>query len=181
MLKKKDLGPNRNAVLAGAKEAFFKAMLNGGYAGDHGIKIPVGLRVNTDKLAWNTKITTRVGDDFQVIDEWWATPYSDCSGGSTVILYRDGLFWHPIWWMSYHGKYSVEVIPFLKAALADAYTKGLFIGGRGQNEYRNSALVYRNHMLTADFAGFEGREEIRDAEVSGNSHGFHQYAGGSFI
>jgi len=78
---KTKLGFNKAAVLAVARKVFFKAML-AGYAGAGG----------AEKTKYpNGRVTIRYRDpdqpDYIVLDEYWVTPYSDSSSGTTTILY----------------------------------------------------------------------------------------------
>jgi hypothetical protein len=162
---------NRNVVLAGAEEAFFKAMI-AGYAGGGKTR---GLNVEVQKIRNGKMVIVRL-KDYMVIDEWRTTPYSDCSAGTTTIFFRNA----PVWWMSYGGSYSKEAIPFLKMALARAYEKGKFCGGRGPEQFKNGLFLYSNYVRLKDFTRFQGREEIRRLKVA-EVLGFHEYLGMALI
>ncbi len=95
------------------------------------------------------------------------------SGGQTVI-YVESV---PAWLMQYHGwckDDNPEVLAFLKAALAAAYARREFHGGRGLPKFRGTKLLYTNSPQVPrhvrheeDFAGFVGHEQIQlpDATV----------------
>ena len=83
------------------------------------------------------------------------------SGGQTVI-YQNG---KPAWLMQYHGwckDDNPKVLAFLKAALADAYAKPHFFGGRGIDGFEHDAspdLMYSNDPFGPFESGY-GIEKI---------------------
>lgn len=79
--------------------------------------------------------------------------------------------------MQYQGSYPPEVAPFLKAALAAAYKRGMFYGGRGEPTFFTEAggLLYRNHVHEPGFTQFSGKEELLN--VYGVVVGSHHYSG----
>jgi len=155
-----------------ARGVFFRAML-AGYAGNS----------NNDKV---TKIKSLNGNevtiaytegDFVVVDCYNTTPGFNTSVGKTLILFRG----NPIWWMSYEGEYTDSVIPFLKSALAGAYSIGLFNGGRGPADFNDGRYRYRNRCSPKSrFDAFFGREEILVSKSNGLL-GYHEYRGQSMI
>lgn len=175
-MNSKTLKIDKAEVLAGAKEAFFKALLVG-YA--KGKKDPKVKSVVTT-FSNGKKVTTEVGN-YTVVDEWHTTSFSDYSAGSTTIF----LLHNPIWWMSYGGHYPDLAIPLLKRALSAAYQKHWFFGARGVKfmDDLESRLYYINDCH-GDFNKFCGREEIHDMGSGPNSGailGFHEYSGMSFL
>lgn len=98
--------------------------------------------------------------------------YVDCyfsangkSFGQTTIWFQG----QPVWGMQYSGfwdKDDKRVIPFLKRALAAAYAKGEFYGGRGPHHFQDEdgSLIYTNQPDDDDFGCFDGWEEISDSQ-----------------
>lgn len=63
--------------------------------------------------------------------------------------------------MRYKGMYPVEVIPTLKAALADRYGANDFCGGRGPHKFRlPGESVWYENAWTGDFTNFQGTETV---------------------
>lgn len=142
-------------------EIFFRAML-AGYAGTAKKETP------PDSPGMK-RITFKRGR-YLVIDQWQTSPESDFSFGGTTIFYNDV----PIWWMTYEGWYLKETIPFLKEALAKAYSARSFLGGRGQDSFQRGQFLYRN-LFQGSFVSFCGREFITKAD---QELGHHEYRGG---
>lgn len=159
----------KEMILSLAKAVFFRAMLDG-YAGKTSqkstkIKTPDGYRTITYQE-----------DDFQVVDRYCVTPQSDYSAGTTTILFRDSA----VWWMSYGGRYLEEIIPFLKQALASAYHKREFHGGRGPSMLVEEELFYQNNVEPGStFREFSGYEKV--GYIDGDVLGHHRYFGLSLI
>ena len=110
--------------------------------------------------------------DFRVVDVWFTAPGSSYSFGQTIIWYRN----IPVWVMSYHGTYQDFAIPFLKAALRNAYDKNVFCGGRGSSPFLADGFQYNNRVDCYDWRDFRGREEV--FHFSSNSRvGWHEYQG----
>ena len=171
---KEGLPMDRSLILAGAERAFFKALLTG-YAGgemDSGVQA-----VSKEKTEYGRKVTVLVNDDFTVIDEWDVTPFTDCSGGRTTILFLN----IPIWLMFYLGSYPKEAIPTLKTALGQNYRAGIFNGGRGPDNYSDNIFSYENFVKHgSSFANFHGEERIY-SRVAGGIVGYHEYMGKALI
>jgi len=129
-------------------EVFFEAMMDG-YAGGK-------LRRSVKTLSPDgyKTIEFHMGD-YKVIDRYCVTPHSDFSAGTTTIFHL-GV---PVWWMTYGGRYSAAVIPFLKKALYQAYRKNEFNGGRGPGCFSEKELVYANFVAErSTFGAFSGEE-----------------------
>lgn len=154
------------------EKVFFLAM-NAGYATD---VVPRLIR----EMPWMRAIPFEHNEDghhFLVIDSWSISPDSTFSFGSTVIV-RDGI---PVWYMTYNGRYSEEVISFLRKALEANYSSFEFYGGRGSFIYpreRNpGGYRYFNQVtMGSSFRGFSGKEEIVFND-SGILLGNHSYEG----
>jgi hypothetical protein len=158
-----------HTILGGAREAFFKAMLDG-YAGDQKKSAKT---VSSD--GYKT-IEFPIGD-YLVVDRYCTTSCSDFSAGTTTIFFRGSA----VWWMSYAGRYPEKVIPFLKEVLRKAYEEEIFFGGRGRDSSNNEAFVYSNQETEGwDFTRFKGREEISDIKTT-KRLGFHEYLGMALI
>jgi len=160
----------RGSIIHRAERVFFKALL-AGYAGDGS-----GVKKEKPPDGYRTMTWPPTGDHggFKVVDRFCVTPTSNRSAGTTTIFFED----QPIWWMSYGGYYDDSAIPFLKTALADAYGRQEFRGGRGPIRFQNGNFVYVNRQGFdgTSFACFEGREEIFEAS-SERLLGFHKYFG----
>lgn len=167
----------RQEILEGAKQAFFKAM-RVGYASN-------SKRVKKERTPDGYKTITFTDGDYTVIDRYCVTPRSDYSAGTTTILFKGA----PVWWMSYCGFYDKDVIPFLKRALAKTYRRNEFNGGRGPESYkdRTHKFEYSNSdgydWERCDFSNFKGKEEIweKTSLSTGVQRGFHKYFGHSLI
>ena len=158
---------DKKAVLEGAREVFFKAHL-AGYAGD-------GEGSVKTKSADGKVSIEFVDGDYRVLDEYYTTPHSDYSFGTTIIFYKDA----PVWMMYYGGCYKKEIIPFLKEALGKAYETNSFFGGRGIKTYVVGALHYQNFPM-GTWDDFKGSEEIRIYETR-EKLGFHESGGRSLL
>lgn len=130
-----------------------------------------------------SKVYRYLRGDFLYVDCYFSSGRK--SFGQTVVCFCG----KPVWWMQYHGAWEStdeRVIPFLKKALAAAYSAGLFIGGRGPRVFEEEHLVYVNNPTASQFgfADFQGREEIR-GEMLPDQHGrrsllfWHEYRGGA--
>jgi hypothetical protein len=174
----------RQVILTLAEGVFFRAMIDG-YVGGKGQK---STKVTTPD---GRTIITYIEGPFRVVDEYWTTPQSDASTGATTIIFSQilhGVFVEtPVWGMGYGGRYPKEVIPFLKSALATAYRRHEFCGGRGPERYIEEGLTYENHSrqgveldsIGSSFTGFQGHEEI--GVTGGKTLGFHHYFGMAMI
>lgn len=156
----------REEVLEGAKKVFFKAML-AGYAGKEANKTKTSDGYTTIEYS---------EEDFRVVDRYLTTPNSDYSAGTTTIFFEN----KPVWFMAYAGRYSSEVIPFLKSVLRRSYESELFVGGRGLEVYREGGLIYNNDVAENDFSYFCGRESIFYSK-EGSREYFHDYFGMALI
>lgn len=165
----------RRVILLAAQGVFFRAMFEG-YVGVDGQK-----SIKSEKDA--CKYIQYTEGNFRVMDQYCVTPQSDFSAGTTTIFFQES----PVWWMSYGGQYPPEVIPFLKRALAKAYSRWEFYGGRGPERYIEESLTYENHSrqgveldsIGSSFDGFQGHEEI--GITGGATLGFHHYFGMALI
>lgn len=158
---------DKKAVLEGAKEVFFKAHL-AGYAGDG--------KDSVKTKSADGKVTIEfIEGDYRVLDEYYTTPHSDHSFGTTIIFYKGA----PVWMMHYRGYYRKKVIPFLKEALGKAYAANAFFGGRGIRTYVVERLHYQNFPM-GSWSDFKGMEEIRIYETR-EQLGYHDYGGMSLI
>lgn len=146
---------------------FFKAMVGGWAVGGQKIKI-------ADMPGYKA-IPFRDGD-FYLLDRYCVTPNSPKSAGTTTIWFQ-GI---PVWLMNYGGFYEESAIAFLKRTLCKTYEAHQFVGGRGPLVCIEGSLIYVNQPCLNDFAKFEGREQILDAE-NGMSLGFHEYWGFSLL
>lgn len=117
-------------------------------------------------------------DDFTLIDYYFVASGSNASYGSTVIWVAN----RPVWVMHYGGWYKKEVIPFLKAALREAYSQNQFFGGRGPQRYTNNEylFLYCNKWIEGYFGNFHGLEYVLD-EHRNQRLGEHRYFGGLMI
>jgi hypothetical protein len=114
-------------------------------------------------------------EPFHYIDKYVVS--GQYSGEETIIYLREGKD-VPIWIMQYHG-WSKEgdkrIIPFLKQALKEAYSRHLWLGGRGPTQFPASqtadrystsgltegTLVYRSWPEQPnEFHTFKGVERI---------------------
>jgi hypothetical protein len=129
------------------------------------------------KFVTLTCLTPLFGD-WALVDQWGP------DGGRTFI-FEDNV---PIWLMRYYGKYPKNRIPLLKAALADRYKDGDFVGGRGPGSFEVPGEVgwYRN-AWKGDFSNFSGRETIsmpKTQPMVGSvmaTVGAHDYWGGMLV
>lgn len=160
----------KTVILEGAKQAFFKAMLDG-YAGGKNRK-----SFKTKTPDGYTVIIFEDGE-FMVEDRYCTTPHSDKSTGTTTIFFRNVA----VWWMSYGGHYPKKVIPFLKEALKQAYEKGEFYGGRGPGVSMGNGMLYTNNLAYGNFKKFRGVETIHKSSRIGKLLGFHEYFGMSML
>jgi hypothetical protein len=159
---------NKEEVLEGAKQAFFKAMMDG-YAGD---------RKNSIKTTTpdGYKTIEFTDGEFKVVDRYCITPDSDHSAGTTTIFFKNV----PVWWMSYGRRYPKNTISFLKEALKKAYGVGEFCGGRGPDFFTKDSLQYHN-AWAGDFSRFQGGEEVFARLMVSELVGFHKYFGMSLL
>jgi hypothetical protein len=142
-------------------DAFFMGMLNG-YAGN-------GVKGSIPELS--AKVTTWKEGHYTLVDHWHTTKLSRKSFGTTTISFDANI----VWKMQYWGEYKDEVIPFLKEALAYAYSKGLFIGGRGPYRFEKNGLLYVNVPIVDGLEDFRGKETV--VNEAGHVQGWHEYCG----
>lgn len=167
-------------ILEGAKQAFFKAMLDGYAGGENRRSVKV-----KDEDGYTTITYTTEDGKYKVVDRYCTTPLSDKSCGTTTIFFRTGLIWSAVWWMSYGGHYPESVIPLLKAAMKANYERGVFNGGRGPSFFpfpsSQEEVLYTNHFY-GDFTSFKGEEFINSFKVDEVGRvGFHNYFGRSML
>lgn len=161
----------QNLSINEVETAFFEAMVEGWAAGAEPKSTP-----------WDHSIVFMGNVRFWVRDSWITDPngIGDC-GRIVIWLKGSSLFSSkPVWVMQYGGYYDEAVISFLKAALMESYSSGLFYGGRGPYEFSDDqrwpGLKYRNIVERNSFGGFWGWEQIECG--SGISAGHHHYHGG---
>ncbi|MBI2003669.1 MAG: hypothetical protein HYS78_01695 [Parcubacteria group bacterium] len=151
-----------------AEQFFFEAM-KGGWA------MPVP-KSHIPALPGSKSIPFRIGE-YTLLDYYFVAPGSDSSYGTTVIWVTE----RPFWVMHYGGWYKKEAIPFLKAALRQAYSQNQFVGGRGPNSYHEKGhpFWYRNHIenFANSFARFHGFEDVVNTE-NDEVLGEHRFFGG---
>jgi len=150
------------------KEFFFKAML-AGWAGE-------GKKSKIAELPGYKYVVFRE-DDLMLTDIYSVTSNSSKSSGLTTIFYNN----NPVWVMHYWGWYYKKAILIVKEALTQAYSKGIFWGGRGLEALNGNSMDYRNWPDENSFDCFSGREFVR---LEGDEHsilGYHEYKGGSLI
>ncbi len=135
----------------------------------------------------NEKTITIQMNDLVYQDKYWVTPASDCSAGTTTILYKHNNGWVPIWWMSYAGRYRKKDIPFLKKVLLVNIREKRFVGGRGPERYKEEFRSYSNNCL-GSFGDFRGIETIKCFEEPKRENterwiivGHHRYQGMSLL
>ncbi|MEK7639236.1 MAG: hypothetical protein AAB388_03705 [Patescibacteria group bacterium] len=145
-----------------AEEHFFAAMRQG-YAADC-------VKGSLPDLP-GSKSIEYTHDDWRVLDVYFVTVDSNWSAGSTTIWFMN----RPVWIMQYAGWYEEAALPCLKAALADAYTRGDYVGGRGPEYFDyDSHARYWNKVAKNCFTGLtQGEEEVESAD--GQSLGRHFY------
>jgi hypothetical protein len=165
----------RYTILANAKKIFFKALL-AGYVGNK-------KNVRKEQRPNGEKIITWISPDgiWKVVDRYVTTRGSKWSAGSTTIFYRG----EAVWWMSYGGWYEKRTIPFLKKALARAYTTRIWNGGRGCrffSDVSHPGVIYSNTTspVNNDFTNFSGEEQIT-LENGSEILGYHKFMGMSLI
>jgi hypothetical protein len=155
-------------TLAGAKDAFFKAMA-AGWAGE------VTQKTTIPEFP-GSKIIIFECDGYKVVDAYLSNPDSHKSNGSTTIWYK-GV---PVWVMTYQGYYDKVALPFLKECLLQAYvTERKFYGGRGPGLVRGEGFTYTNQIAPTAFTNFEGEEHVFD--LKGRPRGYHSYRGMSLL
>lgn len=175
-------------ILEGAKAAFFEAMIDGWVGGEN-------RRSKETKTADGHTIIEYVTEDgkFRVVDDFITTRLSDKSAGTTTIFFKEeGGLQTPVWWMSYGGHYPEGAISFLKSAIAKAYERKLFLGGRGLAKVistRHEVNELKFHLIyinkwNGDFQSFNGVEEVLQNPLVGYDPeliGYHQYFGMSLL
>ena len=131
-----------------------------------------------------SKMISYTKGDFKLIDYWFSS-LDDFSCGHTLIYHRDVLhtLGIPVWVMSYHGWYTKEVEPFLKAALRKAYEDCNFVGGRGPELFSAEEpssfkdFVYMNEVeKQSNWKNFQGKEQISSRSTMRRC-GWYKYQG----
>ncbi len=178
---------NRNEILAGAREAFFYAMLHGWVAGgDHKKVVRVPGSFDSKEVSYSAGLSYK-RKWFLVVDRYCVSEAGKSAGTTTIWLNHD-----PVWFMSYGGAYLKEDIPFLKNALTRVYSEKQFFGGRGPtslaipaHHVNGGVLVYANEVeKDSTFEKFRGKEAIIGPSKDGGSpefRGHHDYWGMSLI
>lgn len=133
-------------------------------------------RVSIPQFPGDKIIVARQGL-FEIVDQYCVAP-----GGWSTGVMKIRYIGNVVWVMHYGGRYSEEVIPFLKLALRQVKWSREFIGGRGPRVFPNpgGTLLYVNTPEINGFSKFRGKEEIFDVQT-GKSLGFHEYWGMSFL
>ena len=123
---------------------------------------------------------------FKVLDAFTKVHTNGISSGFTTIWYVTMFKEIPVWTMSYGGSYPKEVIPFLKLALMENYSKNIFNGGRGLPEFvhkKYPKLTYNN--CDEELCGFSHFSEFKGYECISDEYdeyvGHHHYQGISLI
>lgn len=164
----------KEAILLGAQTVFFEAKLDGYVGGECRRSVKV-ITMEGDTMV--TTITFNDGN-YQVVDQYKTTIDSDRSDGRTVVSFKG----EEVWCMFYGGRYTKELVPFLKEALGTTFQTHTFVGGRGPVLYPKDNLAYHN-LFNGVFSGFHGREYV--AEILSASRevqlGYHEYIGTSTI
>ncbi len=109
---------------------------------------------------------------YRLLDEYQKTQGSTYSFGSIMIWSSDV----PVWGMSFSGHYSKEARRVVKAAMRAALEKGMFVGGRGLQDFSLNGLRYTNQFGRWDFRDFDGNESVYD-HTNLLSHGRQRYHG----
>ena len=159
-----------------AREVFFRAMNEGGYA--------IGAPPNPIAGIPGAK-----GHIFECKDFWGAWQVIDCwisqrrgcqSAGWTLILLNRS----PVWQMTYHGAYPDHLLPLLRLALRTNYAAQRFLGGRGSPELADKELGVRYVNRTdpaQDFMSFSGEEVIEEiprvTTSTATRLGWHRFQG----
>lgn len=176
----------REALLREGQSEFFRAMLQG-----YATEAPT---LSIDGFdGWKFVQPYRRGP-WHLIDGYFVGSVG-VGAGTTFMSFKG----EPFWYMQYHGWYSKQAIPFLKASLLENYRQSIFIGGRGPRQYTfaavNALYVYTNNPDSvgtngaelAGFACFAGTEMIvlRNKELAEADHadrlGCHRYHGGAIM
>ncbi|MBU1092488.1 hypothetical protein KJ836_02375 [Patescibacteria group bacterium] len=148
------------------REFFFAGMIKGYASGAEAEPIP--------KLP-GFKGYRHSDEDGLTLLDYYAPSSTGFSAGSTII-WLDGI---PIWLMTYEGWYENCVTSLLKEALMEAYTKGVFLGGRGINRVAvDDGAEYINIDPGSNFCFFSGIEQIVHG---GNVLGTHSFRGGCLV
>ena len=159
MFKKLKLPISRRRKLAGAKRAFFKAMVVA-YVSD-GVRDyddPTVEKPYRRTFGSVTAFLVRVDQDYVVM---WEESNDYYYADGKVIIFFQG---KPVWMMTYGGSYPERVISFLKSALRLTYVLKIFVGGRGPCSLTDGDLTYENVVTevgsVGGFGHFFGRERI---------------------
>lgn len=178
---------SREEILAGAREAFFHAMLCGWASGSKGaVEVEVPGSFGSKEVTYTTGLLHEKGW-FRVVDRYCVSEAGGSAGTTTIWFHRD-----PVWFMSYGGLHLKEDIPFLRSALMRVYSEKQFFGGRGPTSIAQcvphvgeGALVYANEVeKDSTFEKFRGKEAIIGPAKDGGSpefRGHYEYLGMSLI
>lgn len=178
--------PNCPVTVDEIREYFCQAMARGWAS---------GAKAKRERDLPNHERIEDVSGPFWMVDRYCTNNYGQWSSGTTTIFYytrENG--WQPIWVMNYGGFYSEEVIKFLKWALMENYSKGIFLGGRGPASFSlpGQPYYYVNLPQGAGMGSrsipprgdnlevFWGVERVCLLE-SNEEKGFHQYSGMSLL
>lgn len=175
------MGTVPNAMVEEAKGVFLEAMRQGYASGMVRMAAPV---------LPGTKSTEFKRGLWRVVDTWISGNGGHSAGWTTMFMGD-----HAFWQMSYQGRYEQRALPFLKRALMENYSKNIFLGGRGPENFSDGSgdglLIYKNEPLvsahsrepTHEFDEFYRIETItsirKTDEVKSFSYpvGFHRVQG----
>ena len=136
-------------MLDKVQEFFFKAMIQGWASGAPAVSFPElpGFEGYTFNPPGQGLLSLR-----------------DCFTGAGEKFFGTTTIWrekNPIWMMHYQGWYKKGAEPLLRRALLEAYSKGIFLGGRGLDMIDPATnLDYHNISPGSRFTQFRGYEKI---------------------
>jgi len=148
------------------KRFFFEASL-ATYAGD-GAKTTIAELPGSHVLRHETEA-------YLYVDTYFVNQHSGISKGF-ILIWHDGV---PVWTMDYCG-FCLDkgAIPMLKNALAEAYRRSDFHGGRGMPHVCEGEYQYINWPRHNNFESFDGRELVVLTGSMGRIVFKHEYSGG---
>ena len=153
-------------IVSDVQEFFFEAMQAGWASGSSKqpvLGMPGYKRISYESGGW------------RLVDEYCTRPASRYSSGTTTIWIEGFIAWI----MQYQGWYKPEGSKVAKAALREAYSNNIWMGGRGPAEFQSGGLVYKNEAK-GDFQAFSGQESVVPVGSRGSiidSVGTHVYRG----
>lgn len=156
-------------------EFFFEAMLNGYVVS--GPKSVMRELPGNKMFRYKSKDGKLLLIDQYCVGEKEENSFEEYSFGSTIIYYIEDEKPIPVWYMNYGGWYNKEVIYLLKKVLKEAYSKKIFIGGRGESCLDNK-LIYENDYK-GNFRGFTGMDNIYGSKYE--HYGGYQYFGSTMF